>query len=92
MIPKLSPAGWKAALAAAIVASSHAAASPSAAQASGYEIKCKTTWQVTPNGGYMPDRPGYAIKSRKCVGVPKRPSYFDQPRNPVRIRGRLSSR
>jgi len=92
MTPKLNRAGWAAALAAALVASSLAAASPSAAQAFGYEIKCKTTWQVTPNGGYMPDRPGYQIKSRKCVGVPKRPSYLDEPRNPVRIRGRLKSR
>jgi len=75
-----------------LLAVSFAGAHHAAAKEFGYEIKCKTTWQMTPNGGYMPDRPGYEIKSRKCVGVPKRPSYLEKPRNPVRIKGRIIRR
>ena len=61
-----------------------------AAKGSGYELKCKTIWEKVPNGGYMPDRPGYRIKGRKCVAVPKRPSYLDKPRQP--LPGRINRR
>jgi hypothetical protein len=92
MTTTLNRSRWAGALAAMLLALSFGGAQHAAANELGYEIKCKTTWQAVPNGGYMPDRPGYVIKSRRCVGVPKRPSYLDQPRNPVRVKGRINRR
>jgi len=85
MTTKLIGPRWPIALAAVLLCFSVAGPHPAAAMELGYEIKCKTSWQKVPNGGYLPDRPRYEIKGRKCVGVPKRPSYLDKPRNPVRI-------
>lgn len=92
MITMLNRARSRVAFAAMLLALSSAGAHHAAANEVSYEIKCKTSWERIPNGGYMPDRPGYQIKRRTCVGVPKRPSYLEKPRNPVRIKGRIIRR
>ena len=92
MTTKLTRARSGVAFAAMLLALSAAGAHHAAAKEFGYEIKCKSSWERIPNGGYMPDRPGYRITGRRCVGVPKRPSYLEKPRNPVRIKGRIIRR
>jgi hypothetical protein len=92
MTTTLTRARSRVAFAAILLALSAAYAHHAAAQEFGYEIKCKTSWERIPNGGHMPDRPGYRIAGRKCVGVPKQPSYLKKPRNPVRIKGRVIRR